>query len=169
MAQDPNKPRDDGKIKMPRVDSAMNKLPPTDRGGGRGADNDDKRDHDADQELLLSARKRFERCSSAESANRKNAEDDLRFLNGDQWSADVAAQRNTEKRPCLTFNKLKTFVHQITDVEAAKMYSGLIRAIERDSEADIAYDTGFWNAASNGFGYWRVLTDYTDDTTFNQT
>src|SRR6185312_8066225 len=188
MAQDPNKPRDDGKIKMPRVDSAMNKLPPTDRGGGRGADNDDKRDHDADQELLLSARKRFERCSSAESANRNNAEDDLRFLNGDQWSADVAAQRNTEKRPCLTFNKLKTFVHQITndqrqnrpginispigdqtDVEAAKMYSGLIRAIERDSEADIAYDTGFWNAASNGFGYWRVLTDYTDDTTFNQT
>lgn len=188
MAQDPNKPRDDGRIKMPRVNSAMNKLPPTDRGGGRGAENDDKRDHDADQELLLSARKRFERCSSAESANRKNAEDDLRFLNGDQWPADVAAQRNTERRPCLTFNKLKTFVHQVTndqrqnrpginispigdqtDVEAAKMYSGLIRAIERDSEADIAYDTGFWNAASNGFGYWRVLTDYTDDTTFNQT
>lgn len=187
MAQDPLKPKDDGKIGMPKITSGMNKLPPTDRGGGKGSKDDDKRDHDADQELLLRARKRFERCVSAESDNRKNAEDDLRFLSGDQWPADVAAQRNTDKRPCLTLNKLKTFVHQITndqrqnrpginispvgtqtDIEAAKVYAGMIRAIERESSADIAYDSGFWNAAANGFGYWRVCTDYADDSTFDQ-
>jgi len=189
MAQDPNQPKDDGKIKMPRVDNAMNKLPPVKKGGGRGAKNDDKHatEDDPDQKILLRARKRFDRCISAESDNRKKALEDIKFLNGDQWPADVAAQRNTDKRPCLTFNKLKTFVHQVTneqrenrpsiniapvgdqsDIKAAKMYSGLIRAIERDSSADIAYDTAFWNAVANGYGYWRVMTEYESENSFNQ-
>lgn len=189
MAQNPNEPKDDGKIKLPKVDSAMNKLPPVKKGGGRGAKTDDKNktEDDPDQKILLRARKRFDRCVSAEGDNRKKALEDIKFINGDQWPADVASQRNTDKRPCLTFNKLKTFVHQVTnaqrenrpainispvgdqsDVKAAKMYSGLIRAIERDSSADIAYDTAFWNAVANGYGYWRVVTEYEADDSFNQ-
>lgn len=189
MAQDPNAPKDDGKIKLPRVDNAMNKLPPIRKGGGRGAKNDAKHaaEDDPDQKIILRARKRFDRCISAESDNRKKALEDIKFINGDQWPADVAAQRNTDKRPCLTFNKLKTFVHQVTneqrenrpsiniapvgdqsDLKAAKMYSGLIRAIERDSSADIAYDTAFWNAVANGYGYWRVMTEYESGDSFNQ-
>ena len=186
MAQDPDKAKDNGKVGMPRVDSAMNKLPPQDKGGGKGSKNDTSR-FDEDQKILLRARKRFDRCIKAESDNRKMASEDLKFLDGDQWPADVSAQRNADKRPCLTINKLKTFVHQVTnsqrenrpainispvgegsDIEAAKMYSGLIRAIERDSAADIAYDTAFFNSAANGFGYWRVMTDYENEDTFNQ-
>ena len=180
MAQDQLKPRDSGKMRMPKVDTAMNKLPPTKKR---------KRDpeQDADQELLLTARKRFDRCVQAESENRKHAEDDLRFLKGDQWPADVAAQRSTERRPCLTFNKLLTFVHQVTneqrqnrpginvspvgtqtDTKSAQMYSGLIRAIERDSNADIAYDTGFFQSAAAGWGYWRIVTEYANDSSFDQ-
>jgi hypothetical protein len=90
-----------------------------------------------------------------------------------------------EKRPCLTINKMKTFVHQITndqrqnrpainvspvgdkvDPETAKMLKGLIRQIERQSNADIAYDTAFDGAVSNGWGYWRILTDYERMTDF---
>ncbi len=46
------------------------------------------------------------------------------------------------------------------------MLKGLIRQIERQFNADVAYDTGFDSAVSNGWGYWRVLTDYEDDDTF---
>lgn len=193
MAQDPNKPKDDGKIGLPSIDNGMNKLPPPKvKRGGRGAKDEEKVKADAaeeseDQKILLKARKRFDRCVQAEGDNRKAALEDTKFLNGQQWPADVAAQRNTDKRPCLTFNKLKTFVHQVTnpqrenrpainispvgdqvDVKAAKMYAGIVRHIERDSRADIAYDTAFWQAASCGFGYWRVVTEYEGPDSFDQ-
>jgi hypothetical protein len=82
---------------------------------------------------------------------------------------------------------MKTFVHQITndqrqnrpainvspigdksDKSTALMLKGLIKQIERQSNADVAYDTGFDSAVSGGWGYWRVFTDYEDEDTFNQ-
>jgi cell division protein FtsB len=131
--------------------------------------------------------KRFNRAESQESRNRQMAVEDLRFKAGDQWPEQVRASRTLEKRPCLTINKMKTFVHQITndqrqnrpainvspvgdksDPETAQMLKGLIRQIERQCNADVAYDTAFDNAVSNGWGYWRILTDYEDDDTFDQ-
>jgi hypothetical protein len=139
------------------------------------------------ESFLATARKRFDRAVEAESENRHDAVDDLKFKKGDQWPEQIKAQRSAEKRPCLTINKMKTFVHQITndqrqnrpainvspvgdrsDPETAKMLRGLIKQIERQSNADIAYDTGFDNAVSNGWGYWRVITEYEGDKTFDQ-
>lgn len=194
MAQDPLKPKDDGKIKLPRVDNAMNKIPTPKRSGGKGSKGDakfnsgeDDKDDIEDQKIILRARKRFDRCIQAEAKNRQMALEDIKFLNGDQWPADVSSQRNGDKRPCLTFNKLPTFVHQVTNAErenrpginfspvgemtdrkAAKIYSGLVRFIQADSSADIAYDTAFQNAVGNGWGYWRVVTEYEGPDTFNQ-
>lgn len=189
MVQDPNKPRDNGKIGLPPVDSAMVKLPPLKKSGGKGVKEDGSfgTSDDEDQKILLEARKRFDRCIAAEGDNRKAALEDTKFLKGDQWPADVAAQRNTDKRPCLTFNKLPTFVHQVTnpqrenrpsinispvgdqvDVKAAKMFGGVFRAIQRQCRADIAYDTAFWQAASCGYGYWLVTTEYEAPDSFNQ-
>ncbi len=193
MAQDPLKPRDKGKIGLPPIDTAMNKLPGTAKGGGRGT-KDDKDDaalgskDQPQQDFLGKVRKRMDRCIDIESENRKNALDDLKFKQGEgQWPSDVAAQRNFDKRPCLTINKLPTFVHQITndqrqnrpsinispvgdkgDPEVAKMYRGLIRQIERDCAADIAYDTAFDNAVSNGFGFWRIVTEDETPDSFDQ-
>jgi len=236
VAQSPEKPKDDGKIKIPAVDGAMNKKAPkpndpADDKGGKGykksakrkkrqpepaieavsdqpsasdeSDPDEVNDQDKakksimlgageneaddDAELLERIRKRFDRCITNEAENRKAALDDLRFKAGQQWPPDVQAQRATDKRPCLTINKLPTFIHQITndqrqnrpsihvapvgdkgDKDVAKMYRGMIRAIERDSSADIAYDTAFESAVSCGFGYIRVLTEYESSDTFNQ-
>lgn len=133
----------------------------------------------ADQKIIERAKKRFEAAISAESDNRQMALEDLRFKAGDQWDPGIKARRNAEMRPCITTNKIKTFVHQITNdqrqnrpsihvtplgANAAKktalMIQGYIREVERQSDADIAYDTGFDGAASNGFGYWRLLTEY---------
>lgn len=177
---------------MPSITVSMNKLPPANLTGGKGSV-DDKRDtrlgldKDAEQSLLERARKRFDQAMQAESDNRKNALDDLRFYKGEQWPADVAAQRNFDQRPCLTSNKLPTFVNQVTndvrqnrpainvspvgdkgDPEVAKMYAGMIREIERKSVADIAYDTAFAQTARSGWGYWRVITEYERPNSFNQ-
>lgn len=192
MAQDPLQPKDDGKVRMPKVDEGMNRIAPVDAQGGKGSKDDDEpkgkdKTEAEKQELLARMRKRFDRCVSAESENRKAALDDLKFKSGEQWPADTAAIRQAEKRPMLTINKIPTFVHQITndqrqnrpsinispvgdkgDREAAKMYRGWIRATERESAADIAYDTGFDNAVSNGFGYWRVLSEYESPESFDQ-
>jgi hypothetical protein len=140
-----------------------------------------------DTSFIYQAISRFHRAASAESINRKAGLDDLRFKNGEQWPEDIRAKRNNEQRPCLTINKVKTFVHQITneqrqnrpsinispvgdrsDPETAKMLKGLIRQIERQSNADVAYDTGFDGAVSNGWGYWRILTEYEGEKTFDQ-
>src|SRR5512135_2075079 len=139
------------------------------------------------EKFLKDCVKKFGRAETAEAKNRQNGLDDLKFKNGDQWPESIKADRTTQKRPCLTINKMKTFVHQITndqrqnrpaigvspigdraDPETAKMLKGLIRQIERQSNADVAYDTAFDSAVSIGWGYWRILTEYEDEDTFDQ-
>ena len=196
MGQKKEGPPDNGKLSKPSsIGPGTNKLPPKLKDGGKGAKSDDKdrllgmkKKEEEQAKLLAEIRKRFERCISAESDNRKAALDDKKFLSGEgQWPADVAAQRNFDRRPCLTINKLPTFVNQITndqrqnrpsinvspvgdrsDPEVAKFYRGLIRNIERESAADIAYDSAFHDAASVGWGYFLITTEYESPKTFNQ-
>ena len=190
MPQDPFSPRDSGTLRLPPVAPGMNRISPPGSAqnfrkerlldevrGGTGA---------ADANLLERARKHMEQAISAESENRAAALEDLKMKTGDQWDPNVVATRNIDKRPCLTVNKFPTFVHQITndlrqnrpsicinpvgdkgDPEVAKLYRGLIRAIERDSVADIAYDTAVDGAVSKGFGYWRIVTEWENETSFN--
>lgn len=44
----------------------------------------------------------------------------------------------------------------------------MIRHIEYNSNADVAYDTAFEHAATHGFGYFRIVTDYVDPMSFEQ-
>lgn len=193
MAQNPLNPPDSGKIGMPQTYPGMNKLPPSKAmAGGKGAkdDTDSLLTGMTDEEvgeIMTRVRKRMERCIQAESENERDAMQDLRFKAGEQWPADVSAQRAVDKRPCLTVNRLPTLVHQITgamrenrpsidvspigdrgDVEVAHMLKGLIREIERESKAEEAYDTGAESAVSNGYGYWRVETEYEHPDSFDQ-
>lgn len=138
-------------------------------------------------DIIAECTKRLEMCISVESENRQEALDDLRFLAGEQWPESMRRMREIENRPCLTINKLPTFLNQVTndqrqnkpsikvhavdsgaDVETAEVIQGLIRHIEYNSNADVAYDTAVNNAASIGFGYFRIVTDYCDDETFDQ-
>lgn len=210
MAQDPAKPRNNGRVRLPKVDTAMNRLGPTAPKGGKGAkgeaveqdypdkagkddkapltlqpgsDADDKstkRDDKENAALLERARKRFKRACDVEADGRKATLDDIKHKTGQgQWPADVIAARNVDNRPCLTVNKLPVFVRQVvnevrqnrpqpkvspvgdkSDKEVAKFYRGLIRSIERNSHAEIAYNTMFEHAVDGGFGYLRVMTEY---------
>ena len=90
-------------------------------------------------------------------------------------------------RPCLTINKLPQHVRQVTndqrqnrpsgkvipaddkgDIEVAEIFEGVVRHIEYISDADVAYDTACENQVTYGEGYFRILTEYCDDNSFDQ-
>lgn len=193
MAFDPSQPRPKSKIGLPPTDAGMNKIAPRpvgdkDQDGRKlGSFLGDDKKADDDEKILERIRKRMKLCIGKEAGNRKAALEDRKFKAGDQWPADVAAQRNTDHRPCLTINKMPTFINQVTNdqrqnrpainfspigekgsKEASKILKGALRAVERDCAADIAYDTAFDDAVTSGFGYWRYLTDYESPESFKQ-
>ncbi len=149
-------------------------------------------------EMLATMRSRLAMAISAYSDSREDELDDLRFRaaspdNQWQWPADVLATRGSVQgqtinaRPCLTINKLPQHVLQVTndqrqnrpsgkvipaddkaDVEVAEIFNGLVRHIEYISDADVAYDTACDNQVTFGEGYFRILTEYCDDNSFEQ-
>jgi hypothetical protein len=145
-----------------------------------------------DDKILEEARKRFRRVSEYESSARDLYEDDVRFANADsdngyQWPETIREGRTKEQRPCLTINKTRQHCLQIINdarqnkpgievrpigeqasYDAAKIFEGVIRHIEYISNAQQAYDTATWHQVMGGIGYWRVLTDYVSDDTFDQ-
>lgn len=132
--------------------------------------------------------KQFLKLSAdAESTNRQEGMDDLKFSAGDQWPVEIQNSRNLESRPCLTINKIDAYCRQIAnqqrqqrprikvdpindqaDYKIAEVIQGICRHIEVNSSADDAYDTAFDFAVRMGWGYWRVVTDYVREDSFNQ-
>ena len=147
---------------------------------------------------LSQMRSRFKMAVAAYSDTREDQLDDLRFMAGSpdnhyQWPADVLSVRGSVQgqtinaRPCLTINKLPQHVRQVTneqrqnrpspnvipadddaDIEVAEIFDGMIRHIEYMSDADVAYDTACDNQVTYGEGYIRILTEYCDETSFDQ-
>lgn len=151
------------------------------------ATDDNKKPKKNDEDVIKKARERFELAVAAETDIRVEALDDLRFVKGEQWPDEIKRQRDLDNRPCLTINRLPQFVRQVTneqrqnrpaikvnpvddnaDVETAKILQGLIRHIEYDSNAEIAYDTASDYQCRIGFGYFRIITDYCDPMSFDQ-
>lgn len=137
--------------------------------------------------FLETAIRRFNDAAKAEADVRKEALYDFRFRAGEQWDPKDKRAREAAGRPCLTINRLPQFIRQVTndqrqnrpeikvnpvddgaDVETAKVLQGLCRSTEYISNADVAYDTAFAHAATGGFGYWRVITEYCDPLSFDQ-
>ena len=126
-------------------------------------------------------------CGEADSNNRAEALDDVRFCAGDQWPVETQNSRLLESRPCLTINKVDAYVRQIcnqqrqqrprikvhgmnseSDAKVAEILTGICRHIEVQSNADHAYDTAFEYAVKMGWGYFRITTDYVRDDSFEQ-
>ena len=142
---------------------------------------------DAFDDVLQTARQRFERAISADRENSEEAHDDLKFRAGEQWPEDVRRERESDGRPVLTINKIPQFIRQVTgdirinrpairvrpvddksDPELARVLTGLIRHIEQVSDAQTAYTTAADSAAACGIGHFRIVSEYSDDDGFEQ-
>jgi hypothetical protein len=133
------------------------------------------------------AQKFLQLAADADSNNRAEAQEDLKFAAGDQWPVEIQNSRTLEARPCLTINKIDAYIKQITnqqrqqrprikvhgmnnesDAKVAEILQGICRHIEVNSNADTAYDEAFDYAVRMGWGYWRVVTDYISEDSFDQ-
>ncbi len=177
-----------GRGTTPQSQSLFKALPFQGRAGNsfRGVTPTNAPQPDIFADFLVTARKRFQMCAEAEQPIRIESLDDLQMYLGNQWSDEIKERRGKD-RPCLTINRFPQTIQQVTnqqrqsrpamqvnpvgdraDVETAKILQGLLRHIETNSMADIAYDTAFEYAAVMGFGYWRIRTDFIDSTTMDQ-
>ncbi len=138
-------------------------------------------------DLLKEIRERYDEGFSADLRNREEMESDLRMVAGDQWPEDVRLDRESDERPCITENHLPQFVRQVSnDMRAnppavkviagsggatkavADILTGMVRNIEAKSATKRPYVTAGASAARCSIGWWRVLTDYTSPTSFEQ-
>lgn len=137
---------------------------------------------------ITRAVKFMRRVAENDSVNRVNAQYWRKFRYGEQWPPEIQNSRTLEQRPFITVNKTDTFCKQVENQQrqqrprikvdptngvaskkVADVIKGMIRHIENaKGGADIAYDTGFAYALTEGRGYWRVMADYTKEDSFEQ-
>lgn len=144
------------------------------------------------EKILKEAKDRFKACKEWESNARQLNLDDLKFVeadsdNGYQWPNDVRKSRDVDQRPSLTINKTRQHCLMIINdckqnkpavkiraagggatFQAAQVLEGLVRHIEYQSNASTAYDTATEFQVKIGTGYWRVITDYVSEDSFDQ-
>lgn len=129
----------------------------------------------------------FDTSSEAESDNRKRGLNAISFYRGgkSQWDTKIY-ERRYGKQPTESYNQIPKFIRQITnnmrqnkantkvipntdgDIVVAEKLEDLLRAIQAQSQADVAYDMAGFNSTVNGWGYWRWLKEYENEDTFDQ-
>lgn len=134
-------------------------------------------------EHLALARERFLKASDAEATVRKDALEDLRFSIGENhWPADIADRRRDEGKPTITVNRLDQHIKLVgneqrqqrpavkvnpvgdgADKDTAEIFQGIIRHVEVNSDAEVAYDEAHDGMLRKGFDYLRVLTEFVDE------
>jgi hypothetical protein len=144
-------------------------------------------------DVLEEARERFRACSEWESTSRKKFIDDVKFAtadgyNGYQWPDDIRHTRDLNDRPCLTLNVVRQHNLQIENEsrrnkasarilgmgngatqESANVVKAIIRHIEYVSKAQRnAYTPARHYQVAGGIGWWRIVTDYESNDSFNQ-
>src|SRR3990172_595493 len=142
-----------------------------------------------EQDLLKDIKDRFREAHDYWHEEYVTAIEDLQFtyLPGHQWPDKIRADRIRDGRPCFEVNKIPYYLDQVigdirqnepaikivpadsnADPMTAQVLQGLIRQIEHQSDAEIAYDTAAESSVSCGFGAWRVTTEYAGDDSFDQ-
>lgn len=147
---------------------------------------------DDKDDVIATAKKRFGIAQDRYKTTRQLAIEDTQFVMGDsdngyQWPAEMRRNRLLEQKVCLTVNTTAQHCNQIinnirqnrpavrvspvdnfSDKKTAEILAGLIRNIQVASHADDAHDLAATHAIYGGEGYWRIVTEYESETSFNQ-
>jgi hypothetical protein len=142
--------------------------------------------------IVDEAKKRFQRCSEWEAPARERFIEDLKFSYGDadngyQWPNAIRRSRDVDSKPCLTMNIIRQHNLQIINdakrnksevtvlatgggatADSAEIYRAILSDIQYSSQAQLAYSVGREFQVHGGIGYWRLVTEYVDENTFDQ-
>src|SRR5258706_512704 len=129
-----------------------------------------------DATILKDSREGLQLCIDDEQYERGKMADDMRFVSLDQWPQDIRSMRENDSvngaRPCLTVDQINQYTTQVTndmranrpsvktrpvddkaDPATAEVFQGLVRHIEDQSSAAIAYQTSGESAVDIGLGF----------------
>lgn len=143
---------------------------------------------ESDDKLLTKFREWFKRCVEADADQRERETEDLRFIIGGkyQWSAAALKEREGANglpgRPIVSVNLIQQpgqliqnqaeaadlgiNVHPVNEAageDIAEIEQGIIRRIERDSNAEQVRLHAFDRAKTCGRGYYRIVSQYDED------
>ena len=143
-----------------------------------------------DKEILEEAKERLKRAIDENSEERRKQKDDLLFSTLEQWPSAIRSSREGDPngaRPCLTIDQINQYIVQVVndmrqnrpsvkarpvddkaDIQTAEIFQGVIRQIEDQSVAQIPYMGAGESAVRVGEGYFRFITEYENEKTFNQ-
>lgn len=142
--------------------------------------------------IVNEAKTRYQLAKDAYNDSRQLSIQDTRFALGDsdngwQWPAEIRNSRIADQKVCLTVNLTAQHCNQIinnmrqnrpqcrvlpvdngSDKKTAEILAGLIRNIQTSSNADDAHDVAAEHSIYGGEGYWRIITEYESEKSFNQ-
>ena len=144
-------------------------------------------------DIMEEMRERFRACAEWEATYRRKFMEDLKFaeadaFNGYQWPDSIRRTRDLSDKPCLTLNVVRQHnLKIINDMrkskesckilgmgngatqESAEIVKQLIRHIEYNSKAQRnAYTPARGFQVKGGIGWWRIVTDYESNDSFDQ-
>lgn len=141
------------------------------------------------RELIRISKQRWQTADAASRQFRDKMRKDQRFANGNgfQWEAEDRTAREQEGRPCLEINRIPQFLRQVSNqnranrssitihakgsgatLKLAEAVQGLVRGVEVESDADVAYDTATDHQLISGLGFVRLAAQWADDEAFEQ-
>jgi hypothetical protein len=133
-------------------------------------------------DFLQDAKDNFKTGYDASAEMRNLMALDLDFYLSKQWPEGVVSERQRDRRPSLTINRIPQFVSQVVSgivgsrpgiqynpldngatPETAEALEDVARTIQIASGADVAYGMGALYQCIMGFGAWEVGTEYASD------
>lgn len=142
-----------------------------------------------DQDILNAAKKFRDDAQDYWKDIYNQGLDDKRFvtIEGAQWHDKAYKKRTTEGKPTLEINLVRAYVQQQintmrqnrpqakvvpvdsgADPEIAKVLEGLIKDVEEASNFEDALDVAAANQVHSAVGFYRIVTDYINEKSFNQ-
>jgi hypothetical protein len=140
-----------------------------------------------DDKIIAIALDRFKQCQEATNSMRAECLEDMSFFGGKQWAEEIMRERVTDRRPALTINKIPAFANRVindirqnmpaikirpidsvTDPDTANVVDGAIRHITLNGNSKAAISHAVFNQVVCGMGFFRVVTDYLDENSFDQ-
>jgi hypothetical protein len=138
------------------------------------------------EEIIKKARRRYKILYDAEKDSKASFVKNMEFtfnIGDGHWNPVDVSERDNDRRPHLTANKMAKFVRQVVngeksmpnadevipvddkgDPKIAQIYNELINDIEYKSNAEEKiYGMAGEHAVAGGFGYWRVNTRWDEE------
>ncbi len=143
-------------------------------------------DFDNKQDFLRWAVKAFDDDLQDDRDNRDQGIEDAKFAAGQQWDNAIKQVRKDASKPIMVFNRLIAFIAQVVGnrrfnetvikivaddnkhKDVARIREGLIRSIQKNSKANIAYNKALENQVISGMGNFEINLEYAHDDVFEQ-